>query len=129
MSLRLQWLCVGLLIATVSYAAAMNPCAASPAEDRRTGVPLKEGVTGHIQDDKGSAVEDATVLAEALDADGPAVPEIAIVSDASGRYEWPLRPGRYKLTVVAEGYERVSKSVVVKAGEVATLDFRLARAR
>jgi hypothetical protein len=130
MSLGLQWLCVGLFIGAVSYVGAVNPPRpASPAEHRRTGVLLKEGVTGQIQDDKGSAVAEATVLAASLDVDGPAIPEIAIVSDADGRYEWPLRPGRYKLTVAAEGYERGSRRVVVKAGEVARLDFRLSRRR
>jgi hypothetical protein len=130
MSLRSQWLCVGLCIGAVSYVGAVNaPRPASPVEDRPAGVLLEEGVTGQIQDDAGSAVAEAAVLAAPLDADGPAIPEIAIVSDAHGRYEWPLRPGRYKLTVAADGYEPVSNRVVVKAGEVARLDFRLSRRR
>ena len=70
-----------------------------------------------------------SVGAAPLDPGGPAVPEIAIVSDANGHYQWPLRAGRYELTVVAEGYQRVSKKVAVRAGEVTTLDFVLSRER
>jgi len=90
------------------------------------GVRLTEGVTGQITGDDASAVAGASVLAASADPNGPAVPEMAIVSDASGRYEWPLRPGRYELAVIAEGYRRASKIVSVRSGEVATLDFVLA---
>jgi hypothetical protein len=90
---------------------------------------LREGVTGRITNDDGNAVEGAAVVAASLDPNGPAIPEIAIVSDANGRYEWPLRSGRYELTVVAEGYERASKRVEVSSGKIATLDFVLSRAR
>ena len=88
-----------------------------------------EGVAGRITNDKGNAIEGARVAAASLDPNGPAIPEIAIVSDEDGRYEWALRAGRYKLTVVADGYERASKDVVVSGGKVATLDFVLSRKR
>ena len=88
-----------------------------------------EGVAGRITNEKGNAIEGAAVHAASLDPNGPAIPEIAIVSDANGRYEWALRAGRYELTVVADGYERASKSVVVSSGKVATLDFVLSRER
>jgi hypothetical protein len=88
---------------------------------------LQEGVAGRITNDDGNAVEGAVVVAAPLDPGAPAVPEIAIVADANGRYQWPLRGGRYELTVRAEGYQQVSKRVAVRAGEVATLDFVLSR--
>jgi len=88
-----------------------------------------EGVAGQITNEDGSAVEGASVLAAPLDPGGPAIPEIAIVSYAMGRYQWPLRAGRYSITVVADGYQRGSKEVAVKAAEITTLDFVLARDR
>jgi hypothetical protein len=130
MSLRLQWFCLCLFIAAVSCADSLNPARpASTDDDGRAGLPLEEGVTGQIRGDEGTAVAEATVLAASLDVDGPAVPELAIVSDANGRYEWPLRAGRYELTVIAEGYQRLSRRVSVSAGKVATLDFVLPRSR
>jgi hypothetical protein len=130
MSLHRRWLCVCLFIAAASCG--HPPSAASPTNtdgSHSTSQPLKEGVAGQITDANGKAIAEATVLAAALDPNGPAIPEIAIVSDESGRYQWPLRPGRYALTVVADGYERVSRRVALSAGEVATLDFLLPRSR
>jgi hypothetical protein len=123
-------LCLCLIIGT-------GFCASPSSSDRpvsggdgnSTTRQLKEGITGRITNDDGNAVEGAAVVAASLDPSGPAIPELAIVSDANGRYQWPLRAGRYELTVVAEGYQRVSKKVAVSAGEVATLDFVLSRER
>ena len=130
MSLHLRWLCLCLLIGAVAHAGLVNrPRSASADENRPTGLPLEQGVIGQIKDGEGLAVAGASVLAASVDVNGPAIPELAIVSDASGQYEWPLRPGGYELTVVADGYERVSKRVAVRAGRVTTLDFLLTRNR
>ena len=53
--------------------------------------------------------------------------KIAILSDATGRYRWALRPGRYHVTVTAEGYEDVTREATVSPGAVASLDFVLRR--
>jgi hypothetical protein len=130
MKVGLHSFCLCLLFATVSCADPLSPGRpGSVDEPGAAGVRLEEGVTGRVTNDDGSAIAGATVLAASVDPNGPAVPEIAIVSDADGRYEWPLRAGRYELTVLAEGYERGSRVVEVKAREVARLDFRLARRR
>jgi Carboxypeptidase regulatory-like domain len=86
-----------------------------------------EGVSGRITNEDGRSVEGASVLASPLEPSGPAVPEMAVVSDADGRYQWPLRPGRYEITVVADGYGRVSKIAAVTASGSTTLDFVLSR--
>jgi len=121
-------LCLCLIIATGWCA---SPSSGDRPENGGNGNSaarqLKEGVSGRITNDARNAVEGAVVVAAPLDPGGPPVPEIAIVSDANGRYQWPLRGGHYELTVVAEGYQRVSKNVAVSAGEVATLDFVLSR--
>jgi hypothetical protein len=119
-----------MVIGAVSCAGPVNPHRATTSnEERPANAPRAEGVTGNIMDPERAAVVDATVLAASLDVNGPAVPELAIITDAGGRYTWPLGPGRYELTVLAEGYERLSKSVFVRPGEVAQLDFVLSPSR
>jgi hypothetical protein len=123
-----QWLCACVFLGVVSCADRLSPArAASSDANGSAGPVLQEGAAGRITAGHGTAVAGATVLAVPLD--GAAVPEMAIVSDDAGRYEWPLRPGRHELSVVADGYQRVSKSVRVTAGVVATLDFLLSRNR
>jgi hypothetical protein len=123
-------LCLCLIIGTGLCA---NPSGPDRPVSSGTGNSIArqhtEGVAGQITNKDGSAVEGASVLAAPLDRSGPAIPEIAIVSDAKGRYQWPLRAGRYEITVVADGYQRVSKKVDVKAAEITTLDFVLSRDR
>lgn len=126
----LQSLCLCLIVGTGLCASPSSPDrSAGGGTGNSTVSQLKEGVTGRITNDDGTAIEGAAVVAASVDPGGPAIPEIAIVSDAQGRYQWPLRAGRYELTAVAEGYQRASKKVAVSAGEVATLDFVLSRER
>ena len=122
----LQSLCLCLVLGTGLCAVPSNPDRpVSGGQAVSTVRQMTEGVAGRITNTVGNAVEGASVLAASLDPGGPAIPELAIVSDANGRYQWPLRAGRYELTVVAEGYRRVTKSVAVTAGEVAAMDFVL----
>ena len=121
-------LCLCLIVGTGLCASPSSP-ERSVGTGNSTVSQLKEGVTGRITNDDGVAIEGAVVVAASIDPGGPAIPEIAIVTDARGRYQWPLRAGRYELTAVAEGYQRASKKVAVRAGEVATLDFVLSRER
>jgi hypothetical protein len=88
---------------------------------------LAEGVTGVVTDESGKPVEGAMIVPTSREAGGPPIPEIAILSATDGRYRWPLRPGRYDVTVRAEGYEDVTRQVTVTAGSVATLDFVVGR--
>lgn len=124
-----QSLCLCLIIGIGSCANPASPDSpVSGGSGNSTAQQHAEGVAGQITNEDGSAVEGASVLAKPLDPGGPAIPEIAIESDAQGRYQWPLRAGRYEITVVVDGYQRVSKQVAVKTGENTTLDFVLSRA-
>jgi hypothetical protein len=126
MRLLHSWLCLSLIIGQAACASPTgSDLPVSGATGDSTARQLTEGTAGRITNKDGNPVEGAAVLAAALDSSGPPIPELAIVSDANGRYEWPLRAGHYELTVVAEGYQRVSKKVAVSAGQVATLDFVL----
>ena len=64
----------------------------------------------------GQPVRGALVVPRPADPQTPGVPEIAVFTDARGRFTWHLRPGSYEL--VAQAGERRTEpvAVVVKAG-------------
>ncbi len=107
------------LVATV---AGPQPTRPSPAPSAGG-----QGVEGRITDRHGRPVGGALVTPKSLDEPSPPIPEIAIVSDEEGRYAWRLPPGRYEISVSAEGYRGAAKQAVVRPGEVTRLDFVLER--
>ena len=129
MTLLHKYVCVALLMApAVSCAVPNSPSdAVSSADTPEPARSSAEGVTGEIKDDNGRALDGAMIIPKSVEANGPAVPEMAILSDTTGRYRWPLRPGNYDVTVRADGYHDVTQRVTVSPGAVATLDFVLRR--
>lgn len=123
------WLCAAsMLTPTVCCAAPSGPnSSVSHDEDPQADRAIAEGVSGTIKDEGGHAVEGAIVTPKSLDANAPPIPEIAIVSDKDGQYQWPLRPGRYEVTARASGYRDATQQVTVTARTVTTLDFALRR--
>lgn len=99
----------------------------SDSRDTHAREAIAEGVVGRVIDGQGLPVADAVVVPASLDQDGPPVPEMAVLSDSSGYYEWQLRPGRYAITVTAEGYQERVITVAVKAGQVTVNDLTLNR--
>jgi hypothetical protein len=88
----------------------------------------ERGVAGRITSITGRPVEGALVAVRGLGRSPAAVPELAVYSDGEGRYWWDLPRGRWELSVRAEGHRQSAKVVHVRAGQRATLDFRLERA-
>jgi len=88
-------------------------------------VALNEGVVGRIVTVAGKGVAGAMIMARPLDSSAPPVPDMAAVSGAEGNYEWPLLPGIYELTVVADKYTSQTKRVTVRSRSVSTADFTL----
>ena len=88
-----------------------------------------EGVSGRVTSADGRPVAGAFVEAESLDRPSQPIPEVAISSREDGRYLWPLRPGSYRISVSAEGYQRAAGQATVRAGRLAALDFTLAPSR
>ncbi len=86
---------------------------------------ISEGVTGQVKTRHGLAITGAMITPTSRSIDGPPIPEIAITSDEYGRYEWPLPPGSYQMSVFAAGYPKHTLNVDVEAGQVTTLDFIL----
>src|SRR5215475_6738984 len=50
-------------------------------------------VRGVVQDGAGRPVAGVLVVPTAVDSSTPQIPEIAVSTDAHGRYEWRLLPG------------------------------------
>jgi hypothetical protein len=84
-----------------------------------------EGVRGRVTAPDGHPVVNVLVQPKSLDEPRNRIPEMAVMTDQSGGYLWPLLPGAYELTVSAEGYRAASKQVTVRPETLATLDFVL----
>jgi hypothetical protein len=63
----------------------------------------------------GKPVSGVVVLAKSLDKPSPAIPDIAITTNAAGRYLWLLRPGNYELTFLLNGKKLATRRVTVSA--------------
>jgi carboxypeptidase family protein len=102
----------------------------TPIDDRGAPpdvAPPRRGVTGRVTSDTGEPVSGALMEPRSLDEPAPAVPELAVLSDAEGKYFWDLPAGRWALTAKAEGFRPASATVAVGDDAVATLDFTLQR--
>ena len=98
------------------------------SDDPSTGTGLVTGVSGTVRSAGGAPVTGALVVPVSADQPPQAVPEMAVMTDASGGYVWSLRPGAYDVTVTAEGHEPATRHVVVSDGQTAPLDFELSPA-
>ncbi len=73
-------------------------------------------VDGTVRDGAGRPVAGALVVPRATDPDTPGVPEIAVTSDATGRFSWPLRPGSYEVSAQLGERRSPPVAVAVRAG-------------
>jgi antitoxin (DNA-binding transcriptional repressor) of toxin-antitoxin stability system len=100
----------------------------SSSEAPRGSTARGEGVEGLVTAG-GKPVADLLVTAASLDQPTRAIPELAVLTGADGRYFWPLSPGRYRLSVSPEGFQSASGTATVEAGRRAVVNFELARGR
>jgi hypothetical protein len=87
---------------------------------------IAEGVAGRLVAPSGEPVAGAWITARPLGGSAGPVPEIAILSDAEGRFAWPLGPGRYRFAAVVEGREIAAAMATVEPGRVARLELSAA---
>lgn len=99
--------------------------AVSEKGDREIPQHITEGVIGQIKNQHGQAVTGAMIIPTSRLIDAPPIPEIAIVTDEHGRYEWPLQPGAYQISVFVDDHQKYTQNVEIKADQVTTLDFIL----
>jgi hypothetical protein len=120
-SLGLAWLALAACADRGTPVSTASP----PAADAGGGD--VEGLTGRVVSAAGAPVENALVTPRSLD--GGAVPEMAVLTDENGRYTWTLRPGRYQVSVSAEGFDTATAKATIVEHALTTLDFTLAPAR
>jgi iron complex outermembrane receptor protein len=83
-------------------------------------------LSGVVRDSSGGAIPGATI--RIVNAASNASSEL--VSDGQGAYQSePLAPGRYRVEVTLDGFEPVSREIVIDLGLVAAADFTLEPAR
>jgi TonB-dependent receptor len=93
--------------------------AAQAQTDRSAAQGRKGTISGHVTDTSGGVLQGAEVLLEAQD--------IKVVSDVQGQFFIrDLEPGNYSVSVTYVGFARFSQTVNVIAGQVATVDAKLA---
>jgi Carboxypeptidase regulatory-like domain len=95
-----------------------RPVSSAKDRDRAGDV----GLVGRVTTPEGSPVTGALIVPRSLE--GKPVPELAVTTDDSGRYGWPLGPGRYEITASARGYRPTTQGVTVTE-EKTTLDLVL----
>jgi hypothetical protein len=74
------------------------------------------GVGGVVRTASGEALRGVVVLAQSLDKPAPAIPDIAVTTNAAGSYFWSLRAGNYELTFLLNGQKIATRRVSVPAG-------------
>jgi hypothetical protein len=89
----------------------------------------KEGVEGRVISEDGKPMAELLVQAASLDQPSKPIPELGVLTGEDGRYFWPLSPGRYRISVAAEGYQPASGDATVEPGRRATLNLTLRRSR
>src|SRR5262247_999115 len=82
-----------------------------------TGAGIPHGIIGRVAATDGRPIPNAWVRTSSLDRPSAPIPEIAILTDAGGRYMWPLPPGTYQVSVSAAGYRDATMRVMVGVGE------------
>ncbi|MGH1483781.1 MAG: carboxypeptidase-like regulatory domain-containing protein [Geminicoccales bacterium] len=122
---KMTFICT--MISTCAFAESdiqLNEPVASDTDDNMHDSAINEGVVGTVQNDSGEPIPNVLVQAFPLDPDSGPVPEIAILTDADGRYAWPLPPGRYRFSIVSETEMTETKDdVLVETGKRVELNF------
>ncbi len=103
-----------------------NPDMPVSGQEGQLGEPaLSAGVQGQVTDAAGKPLPEVLVTPQSTDNPPQGVPELAVVTDNQGRYQWTLAPGAYTLTFTRDGYALATQAIVVKANQLATADIRL----
>jgi hypothetical protein len=83
------------------------------------------GVRGTVITPDGLPIVGVVVLAESIQDSRRQIPQIEVVTGRDGSYWWPLREGRYRLSIAVEGFPTVTHEVEVRPNAVERLDFTL----
>lgn len=89
------------------------------------GKPTGAVVEGIISDATGKPVAGTVVMPKSVDTPPQAVPEKAVFTDAQGRYQWVLSPGKYTFSVSYNGTVTESNIITVTEEQPNKLDVSL----
>lgn len=95
-----------IVAVVVGVAALVGAACAKKAGPGETPVSAEHGertvpgaLHGAVRSAAGKPVVGVLVAATSMDDPPRPVPEVAVITDGDGGYEWPLAPGRYRLNV------------------------------
>jgi len=86
---------------------------------------ISAGVEGRVTAPGQKPLAGVSVQPRSLDEPATAIPEMAVVSEDDGQYQWTLDPGEYEITFSVEGYQPATRRVTVRSGEATRLDVEL----
>lgn len=120
-----------MIMIIVSGALPMASCSANNAENPSSNnasvnPQTFEGVTGFVTSREGHPIISAWIQAKSLNNPANPIPEIMILTNGAGEYQWPLSPGRYEISVFIDNKQQEAKLVTVQPGQATSLDFNLA---
>jgi hypothetical protein len=111
-----------ILCLTAGSAMSAGPVDSITSDTGPVATALDQGIAGTVMNEAGEPVAEVFVQATSLDANSPPIPDIAIMTDAEGRFSWPLRPGAYRLTFILDGREIGEAEAMVDAGHVSEIE-------
>lgn len=79
---------------------------------------IAEGVAGRLVTRGGRPIAGALIVPTPAGGGASPVPEMAVQTDAQGRFEWSLGRGRYRIDAVSDGRTVASTRVTVARGRV-----------
>jgi hypothetical protein len=93
-----------------------------------TGSKMQEGIVGTVVDESGTPLAGVFVEVTPESSNAGPVPDMAILTDAQGKFEWRLGPGRYVVAVAPQGFRQNWMVVEVRAGRTTSANFIARRA-
>lgn len=112
-------------LSTVSCGQGQLQAPVSQAQGDTSLQRISEGVIGQVMSRDGGAIEGAMIVPTPRFRNAPPIPEIAVTTDRDGRYQWPLQPGPYQITVISNGLPEQTLNIEVKENQLSTLNFVL----
>ncbi len=86
----------------------------------------RSGVGGRVTTAAGAPVATATISRSPVGSRGPVTQEV-VVTDADGRWFWPLPAGTWEVSITAQGLRAAAERVTVAPDRRTTLDVVLQR--
>ena len=114
------------VLATAAAGQAGPPDRPISSDDAGETSSIRQGVQGRVTSESGQAIVGVLVQARSMQRPSLPVPDIAVVTDRTGGYQWSLRPGRYEFAFILDGQRLLTRQADVARNAVTRLDVRIA---